>query len=260
MTQEKKKNPHQGHRDRMRERIKSQGVANMPQHEILEFLLYPFVPMKDTNPIAHELIDRFGSLEKVFDASPKLLEEVKNMTESAALYLTTLPQVFKRYNLQKFGQKPMLDTTQHAVEYFRSLFSDEKEEAIYMVIVNSKGMLLESCKIGSGNLDSCQLNTREFILRTANSEGNCILLAHNHPSGSPLPSPSDCEFTIWLISLAEVLGITLVDHLIIASEGYFSFRENDKLACYAGSFDKYLANAKATDKYAMKLRKFADKK
>ena len=249
MTQEKKNNPHQGHRDRMRERVTSQGIANMPEHEVLEFLLYPLIPLKDTNPIAHDLIDRFGSLENVFDASPKVLLEVKNMTRNAALYLSAFPQIIKKYNMQKFGEKPMLDTVGHAVDYLRQLFLGDKDEAIYMLILNAKGMLLSSCKVGEGNISACQLNTREFILRTADSQGNCIMIAHNHPSGSPLPSYDDCEFTRWLISLAEVLGIALIDHIIVAAEGY-----------YAGVFKMYMDNAKASDKYAMKVRKFADKK
>lgn len=260
MTQEKKNNPHQGHRDRMRERVTSQGIANMPEHEVLEFLLYPLIPLKDTNPIAHDLIDRFGSLENVFDASPKVLLEVKNMTRNAALYLSAFPQIIKKYNMQKFGEKPMLDTVGHAVDYLRQLFLGDKDEAIYMLILNAKGMLLSSCKVGEGNISACQLNTREFILRTADSQGNCIMIAHNHPSGSPLPSYDDCEFTRWLISLAEVLGIALIDHIIVAAEGYYSFRENDMLSDYAGVFKMYMDNAKASDKYAMKVRKFADKK
>ena len=260
MAQEKKVNPHQGHRDRVKEKIRNQGIAHLPEHEVLEYLLFPFIPYKDTNAIAHDLINRFGSLENVFDASPKVLLEIKNMTDNAALFLNVFPQIIKRYNLQKFGEKPMLDTVAHAVEYFQQLFLDEKEESMYMLILNAKGMLLSSCKIGVGSIDTCQLNTREFILRTADSQGKCIMLAHNHPSGSPLPSYDDCEFTRWLISIAEVLGIAIIDHIIIAAEGYYSFRENDRLSDYAGVFKKYMDNAKASDKYAMKIRKFVDKK
>ncbi|MDE7348583.1 MAG: hypothetical protein K2N53_02855 [Clostridia bacterium] len=260
MSQQKKNNPHQGHRDRMRERVVSQGIENMPEHEILEFLLYPLIPLKDTNPIAHDLIERFGSLENVLDASPKVLLEVKNMTRNAALYLSAFPQIVKRYNLQKFGAKPLLDTVAHAVEYLQRLFLGDKEESIYMLILSAKGTLLSSCKVGVGTLSSCQLNTREFILRTADSQGNCIMIAHNHPSGSHLPSFDDCEFTRWLISLAEVLGIALIDHIIIAADGYYSFRENNMLSDYAGAFKVYMDNAKAADKYAMKARKFTDKK
>ena len=260
MDQEKKSNPHKGHRERMKEKIKNQGIAFMPDHEVLEFFLYPFIPMKDTNPIAHELIDRFGSLQNVMDASPKMLMEVSNMTENAALYLSVFPQLVKRYNIQKLGPKPMLDTIAHSVEYFQNLFLDEKEEAMYMLMLNAKGMLLSSCKVGVGSIDTCQLNTREFIMRTADSQGNCIMIAHNHPSGSSLPSYDDCEFTRWLVPFAEVLGITLIDHIIISAEGYYSFRENNMLSNYAGVFKKYLENAQAADKYSMNVRKFTEKK
>lgn len=260
MAQEKKVNPHKGHRDRLREKIRNQGIEHLPDHEVLEFLLCPFIPYKDTNPIGHELIDKFGKISNVFDASPKLLLEAKNMTDNASLYLSVLSQVIRRYNLQKFGEKPTLDTIANSVEYFQQLFMNEKEEAMYMLILNAKGTLLSSCKIGAGNIDACQLNTREFILRTVDSQGNCIMLAHNHPSGSPLPSYDDCKFTRWLVSLAEVLDIVFIDHIIIAEEGYYSFRENDRLSAYAGVFQKYMENAKASDKYAMKVHKLNDKK
>ena len=253
-------NPHKGHRERMREKVRTLGLENLPQHEIIEVWLYPFIPMKDTNVIAHDLIDRFGSLENVLDASPKMLMEVKNMTENAALYLTTMPQVFKVYNIQKFGPKPMLDTIAHAVKYLQNLFVNEKTEVIYMLNLNAKGMLLSKCKVGEGNIDSCQLNTREFIMRSADSKGNCIMIAHNHPSGNSSPSYADCEFTRWLIPFAEVLGINIIDHIIISSEGYYSFRENNMLSNYAGIFKKYLENAKAADKYSMNVRKFSERK
>ena len=260
MTQEKKVNLHKGHRARVKEKVMEQGIKHLPEHEILECWLFPLIPMKDTNAIAHELINRFGSIQNVFDASPKMLMEVKNMTANASLFLSLFPQMVKIYNAQKFGPKPMLDTVAHAVEYLRNLFLDEKEEAMYMLMLNAKGMLLSSCKVGVGSIDSCQLNTREFIMRTADSESNCIMIAHNHPSGTSLPSYEDCEFTRWLVSFAEVLGINIIDHIIISSEGYYSFRENDMLSNYAGVLRKYLENAKASDKYSMNVRKFPDKK
>lgn len=260
MSQDKKVNLHKGHRQRVKEKVMEQGILHLPEHEALELWLYPLIPMKDTNAIAHELINRFGSIQNVFDASPKVLMEVKNMTENAALFLSIFPQMSKIYTSQKFGPKPMLDTVAHAVEYLQNLFLDEKEEDMYMLMLNAKGMLLSSCKVGVGSMDSCQLNTREFIMRTADSQGNCIMIAHNHPSGSASPSYQDCEFTRWLIPFAEVLGINVIDHIIISSEGYYSFRENNMLSNYAGVFKKYLENAKASDKYSMNVRKFTDRK
>lgn len=260
MAEHKKENPHQGHRSRMRERVKQQGVGNMPEHEVLEFLLYPFIPMKDTNPIAHDLIKRFGSLSQVLDTSSEMLTEVNSMTDNAALYLSILPELFKIYNLQKIGDKPMLDTPLRTFEYFKTLFSTEKVEAFYMAIVDSKGQLMESCRVGEGEIDSCRLDTREFIMRTANSPSNCVILVHNHPSGDPTPSQSDCEFTSWLLSLTEVIGVALLDHLIITKDAYYSFRDNDRLEYYADVLKDYLDKIKASDKFSVKIRKFNDKK
>lgn len=254
MTQ-KKKNPHQGHRERMRQRVLLQGIENMPEHEILEFLLYPFIPMKDTNPIAHELIDRFGSLQQVLDTSIVLLCDVKNMTQSAAIYLTTLPKIFKKYNLQKFGEKPILDNTKHTVNYFSALFGNESQESMYMVIVDPQGRLLDRCKIGEGDIDSCKMNIKEFIMRTASSPSDYVIIAHIHPSGNAAPSMKDYNFTSWLISIAEVIGVSVLDHIIIAKDEYFSFRESGQLSNFASTFKKYMQDTQLNDPSSLKINK-----
>lgn len=93
------KRVHDGHRDRMRERIRRSGLSTLQEHEMLEYILYAFVPRKDTNEIAHALIDRFGSFAGVLNADEKRLAEIAGMTENAALFLCNLPDVFRAYRI-----------------------------------------------------------------------------------------------------------------------------------------------------------------
>lgn len=248
----KDNNIHAGHRQRMRERVQKLGIENLPDHEVLEFLLYPFIPLKDTNTIAHELIERAGgSLDKVFDSSIALLMSVKNMTRNAALFLTSMPQILKTYQLRKLGEKPMLDTIAHAVDYFRILLSDLTQEKMYLVIVNSKGKLVDKCEIGDSTSQECTLNVKSFIARTTNSGADNIFIAHNHPSGDPSPSMADYDFTRWLVSLCEIMGLKLVDHIVIADEGYYSFNEHGDLKQYKDVYRDYVKFATAMDKFRM---------
>ena len=102
------KRVHDGHRDRMRERIRRSGLSTLQEHEMLEYILYAFVPRKDTNEIAHALIDRFGSFAGVLNADEKRLAEIAGMTENAALFLCNLPDVFRAYIDDLDKQKPAL--------------------------------------------------------------------------------------------------------------------------------------------------------
>lgn len=248
----KENNVHSGHRERMRERVQKLGLENLPDHEILEFLLYPFIPMKDTNAIAHELIEiAGGSLDKVFDSSAATLMSVKNMTQNAALFLTSMPQVAKIYQLKKLGDKPMLDTIAHAVEYFTVLLGDLPQEKMYLAIVNSKGRLTDKCEVGVSSSQECTLNVKSFINRTTNAGADNIFIAHNHPSGDPSPSMADYDFTRWLVSLCEIMGLKLIDHIIIAADGYYSFNEHGDLKQYKEVYKDYVKFATAMDKFRM---------
>lgn len=252
MNKKDNTNVHAGHRQRMRDKISKFGLENLPEHEILEFLLYPFIPLKDTNAIAHELIEKAGgSLDKVFDAPQALLMSVPNMTRNAAMFLSSMPQIIRLYQLKKLGDKPMLDTVSNAAEYFRVLLADLPQEKMYLAIVNAKGRLVDKCEIGVSNSQECSLNVKDFINRTANSGADNIFIAHNHPSGDPAPSMADYDFTRWLVSLCEIMGLKLIDHIIIASGGYYSFNEHGDLKQYKDVYKDYVKFATAMDKFRM---------
>lgn len=252
MAKNQIKNPHVGHRQRMRERVQKQGLESLQPHEILEFLLYPFIPMKDTNTVAHELLDKVGgNLDKVFEASPALLMSVKNMTQNAVLFLTSIPSLSRIYELNKLGDKPMLDTITHTKEYFQKLFFHQDREKMYLAIVNAKGKLVDISEIGTSFSQECTLNVKEFVQKTASNGADNIFIAHNHPSGDAKPSRADYDFTRWLVSLCEIMGLKLVDHLIITDNDYYSFSEQGDLAQYKNVYSDYIKFATAMDRFRM---------
>ncbi len=233
----------------MRQRIAKDGLDSLQDHEVLEYLLYPFIPRKDTNPIAHKLLDAAGSLENVFNSSIEMLMSVPNMTQSACLFLTSMPKLIKRYNLQKLGDKIIINTTEDAMNYFKELFADEPEEHFYLAIVSPNGKLIDSCRISSGDSNQCKLDIKKFILKTSSTQAKDFFIAHNHPSGNPTPSLTDYEFTKWLVSVAESLELHLADHIIVAKDGCFSFRHSGALASYADDFKRFCQYTPIHDRY-----------
>ncbi|MGN0770992.1 MAG: RadC family protein [Christensenellales bacterium] len=232
----------------MRERVLKEGMENFQDHEVLEYLLYPFIPRKDTNPIAHELINRFGSLSGVLESDCQMLEEVPNMTANAALFLVTLPQIIKKYNLSKFGAKPDLSTHGRIKEYCRTLLADLNYEAIYLLALDNKGRLINKSLIGQGNIEDCKLMTRKMVLMCHNLAAPNVYIAHNHPSGVAQPSVNDIEFTKWAVTALEVLGVRLVDHLIVAKQQVYSFEQDGKLGEFREKYYEFMYSQNISDK------------
>ncbi|MDE5990866.1 MAG: hypothetical protein K2H36_04725 [Clostridia bacterium] len=242
-------NIHTDHRKRMRQRIEKNGLDSLQDHEVLEYLLYSFIPRKDTNPIAHKLMETAGSFENVFNSSVEMLMNIPNMTYGASLFISIMPQLFKRYNLQRLGEKPIINTSDDAINFFKHILADEMEEHFYLAIVAPDGRVVDNCKISSGNSNQCKLDIKKFVLKTASSQAKDFFIAHNHPSGNPTPSLTDFEFTKWLVSLSESLELNLVDHIIVTKDKCFSFRKSDVLMTYAKDYRNFCKSTPIPDKY-----------
>lgn len=245
---EKKVNPHENHRERMRARVRENSLDSLSEHEVLEYLLYPFVPRKDTNGIAHELIAKFGSLSAVLDSDPNALSAVKGMTGNAALYLSSLSALARRYSASKIGVKPKIETKGQILEYLRSFMTTLEDERIYAICVDSAGRLKEKCELGRGGSDDCKLRVKELVMLCQNSQTKYVYLAHNHPSGIARPSTEDVDFTKWAVSALEIMDVLLIDHIIIAKNDYYSFLHDGKLDEYRESFQNFVKSGRISDR------------
>ncbi len=232
----------------MRARVRENSLDSLSEHEVLEYLLYPFVPRRDTNSIAHELISRFGSLSAVLDSDPKALEAVKGMTANASLYLSSMSSLARRYGASKMGEKPKMETRAQILEYLSSFMSTLEEERIYAISVDSAGRLKERCELGKGSSDDCKLRVKELVMLCQNSQTKYLYLAHNHPSGIAKPSVEDVEFTKWAVTALEIMDVLLIDHIIIAKNGYYSFLQDGKLDDFRKSYYKFIDESKISDR------------
>ncbi len=226
MTQDNDKKPmHEGHRDRMRVRIENGEISALQPHEILEYVLFHFIPRKNTNDIAHELINRFGSFEAVLNAEVERLEEVKGMTHNAAVFLHAMPGVFRTYAASGASQKKSLKGRGDFKAHLAAHLYGKPIEEVYVVGVDGGDAVIKTQKLSSGDGRSVNVFVRDILDFALRTKAVGIVMAHNHPGGKCKPSQDDMEMTREILWSLDSVGVSLMDHLIFAGGESFSFEE-----------------------------------
>ena len=213
---------HDGHRDRLRSRVKKYGLESLEDHEKLEFLLYPFIPRRDTNPIAHDLIDTFGTFRQVMDAEAEDLAAVKGMTENAAVFLHTLPDVMSAYILSGIGTK--LRDPKECAEYIIARIGRKKEEHFVVIYLDEGGRILKTEELSTGARSEVSVNRDKIVQNAVKCEAKCVILGHNHPKGTLAPSSEDVDATNRIVQALGVVNVKLGDHLIVSGCEYYSMK------------------------------------
>ena len=215
---------HDGHRERKREQFLRHGADAFADHELLELLLYSAVPRRDTNPLAHELIDKFGSLHAVFAAPAEELEKFSGISRSGAVLLKLIAPIYRRAALSAGENEQILDTVEKIGGFFLNLYVAESREVMYQLCLDAKGRRLNLYKLGEGDPSSVTMNVRRVIENAILSQASMVALAHNHPSGVALPSHEDIIATQQVQTALDAMGICLADHVIVADGDFVSLR------------------------------------
>lgn len=214
----KPKSIHEGHRSRMKKRFLEQGMDAFEPHEILEMLLYYGIPQGDTNPIAHRLLDTFGSFAKVLDAPIESLETVKGIGRSSAILLKMVPQLARIYLDDLQTSRPLLDTKDIA-DYIMPKFVGRKNEAVVLLLLNSRAEVLFCDVMNEGSVREVAIYVRNIVHMAMRHNASSAVLAHNHPSGNTMPSAGDLAVTANIYDALQPVGVQLLDHLIVADDG-----------------------------------------
>ncbi len=217
---------HDGHRDRKRDQFLRSGAESFAEHELLELLLFYAVPRKDTNPIAHELINRFGSLQGVLSAPFEELTKVPDIGKNAAVLIQLIAPLYRQSLIFAPDHEVVLDTRERIGKYFQDIFIAHPKETMYQLCLDAKGRRLDLSKVGEGDVGSVGLNVRRIMENALRSRAVLVVLAHNHPSGVALPSEEDRVATEMVREALENMGVRLVDHFIVADNDYISMAES----------------------------------
>lgn len=221
---------HAGHRKRMREEFLRTGGAEMEEHRLLELLLFYAIPQGDVNPLAHLLVDHFGSLTGVLHATYDQLVKVKGVGHNTAVLLQLIPAVAARYMRQNASFEHQIVDLWQLRELLEPYFFGQRDEVAYLVCMDGNSRLLANRKLGEGVVDTVQIATRKVLEAALDCNASQAVLAHNHVSGVAVPSNADVDTTLRLKRvLAESVGITLVDHLIFAGGDMVSMAQSGLL-------------------------------
>ena len=200
---------HDGHREKMRRRFLETGLEGFADHEALELLLYYAIPRRDTNPIAHALMERYDSLSGVLNAPVEDLEKVEGIGESAAILLSLVSRLSRKARIADASQETILNSSERAGAYLLERFA---------------------CKrLAEGDVASADLNIRKVVEMALLTSASAVILAHNHPSGVAVPSSSDEAATRQVAEALRTIGVRLVDHIVVADRDFVSMADSGDL-------------------------------
>lgn len=219
---------HDGHRKRLKAEFLMR-PETFPDHKLLELLLFYVNPRGDVNPAAHELLDRFGSLAGVLDATPEALMNCQGVGEHAVSLLRVVKELGRRYDAQRANAEDVVGSVRDAVNIFRPYFYGARSEMVFLLCMDGKGKVLGCPKVGEGSVNAAEIATRQIVEKALNHNAAQVILAHNHVSGLALPSGEDRDTTLYLREVLRQVGVALVDHMIFVDDDMVSMRDSGYL-------------------------------
>ena len=225
-----RKNPHDGHRQRMKDRLLRGGLGGFADHEVFEMLLYYAQPYRDTNELGHRLVERFGSLVGVLEADYADLIRVDGITPHMATLLVLCGQLNRRYAREQYAVGRLLYTTEDYGNCALPWFIGEKVESVVLISMDNRCRLMNTTRIFTGSVNSTHFNFRELVRQTLQDNATQVVLAHNHPNGHACFSQADVQTTVQCLELLAPLQVRLLDHLVISQDDYVSMASTPELA------------------------------
>ena len=212
---------HSGHRSRMRLRFLKQGAAAFEPHQLVEMLLFYGIPRKDTNVLAHELMNMYSNFTNLLSASHDELMQVPGMTQNAAALITLCGAIHLECEKEQYTTARILDTTKKMGNFVLPFFKGCRNERVLLVCMDNTGKVLTDGILTEGSVNSTEINMRKVLAQALRCNATRVLLAHNHPNGHALASQADRNTTRAIINALTPADILLVDHIIVAGNGDF---------------------------------------
>lgn len=219
-------NPHKGHRIRVKEEFLVRGLSGMADHKALELLLYYAIPQGDVNPLAHRLINTFGSLSGVFNATVDQLMTVSGIGEHTACLIKLVTALGARYQADRSQLGEILTTTEQLGEYLAPEFFGQRNEVTVILCMDAKNKVIQCRQLAEGSADSTTLNLRKMMEVALACNASQVVLAHNHISNIATASNEDILVTKIAYDAFAQMDIHLRDHLIFASDDFVSMRDS----------------------------------
>ena len=225
---------HKGHRERLKTRFLEEGLDNFTDIQALELLLFYSIQRKDTNPIAHRLLERFGSLSQVLEAPVEELQKIPQITEHSAVLLKLITELARYYQVDSARKNEFLTTLEDCGKYLVPRFFGRTKETVFLLCLDAKCKVICCKEIGEGSVNSASISVRKVVETALATNATTVVLAHNHPSGIAVPSNEDIQTTRRIAAALHAMEIHLADHIVVADGDYVSMVQS---GC---RFDEYL--------------------
>lgn len=217
---------HEGHRERMRKRFREEGLDMFTDIQALELLLYYTIPRRDTNLIAHNLLERFGSFSQVLEAPVEELVKVEGVGENTAVFLHLIPQAGRFYMRDRTDNVKVLPTLESCADFLVPRFIGRRVEMVFLLCMDAKCKVLSCRKISEGSVNTAGISVRKIVEQALAAGASSVVIAHNHPGGLAIPSNEDIQTTEKIADSLRALDIHLVDHIIVADGDYVSLAQS----------------------------------
>ena len=222
------KNVHSGHRERVRKRfINDNSLDNFEYHQILEMLLFYTNQQRDTNKLAHKMLEEYGSFHTLLDARPEDIMKRCKVSEVTAVLISMIPHILKKYLRSKWNRREIISSPKIAYKYFQALLLGRGTESFYMLCLDINKRLIREVNVSDGNVRQSYVYIDRILEQAILYQASFIIIGHNHPAGTGKPSSPDVESTNRIRSALDHIGVTLIDHIIIFDDRYFSFAEKE---------------------------------
>lgn len=221
-------NLHKGHRVRTIKKF-LESADSFPEHEVLEVLLFFALPRIDTNPLAHRLVQMFGSLSGVFNATPEQLLTVEGVGERVATQILLISQIVKRILNEQNKKEYYLINFASAKEYLFGVFNGLKHEKFVILLLNKKYKLLANVEYSDEEPNSVKAEVPDLVQAINIHKPTYAIVAHNHPSGNVMPSRQDDFTTKKLNVVLELHDVNLFDHIIVSGDKAYSYNQENKI-------------------------------
>lgn len=213
---------HAGHRQRLKERFLEEGLDSFTEAHALELLLFYAVPQKDTAPMAHALLEHFGSITGVLEAPVSALEAIPGIGKNAATLIQLITAMSRYYMVHRTASHTILPTVNSCGAYLLPRFFGRRKETVYALSLDARCKVLACKLLGQGTINSTGVPLRTIVEYALSSGATSLVLAHNHPSGIALPSQEDIDTTQRLATALDAVGVLLADHIIVADDDFVS--------------------------------------
>jgi DNA repair protein RadC len=213
-----------GHRERLRGRFREAGTDALSDYELLELLLFRAQPRRDMKPVAKALLAKFGSFAEVISAPEQRLTEVDGIGEASITELKIVQAAASRLLRGQVKKRPALSSWAAVLDYCRSAQAFADREQFRVLFLDKRNQLIADEVQQVGTVDHTPVYPREVVKRALELSATAVILVHNHPSGDPTPSHADIQMTQQIIAVADPLGISVHDHIIVGKDGHASLK------------------------------------